>query len=98
MAKKKKVRVELRKTRSKPPRPHHWTRDFEEHGDQGDAAPLEERVKAKGDISRRRTVIQEEPAPAPGAGAGPTEAAAAGGCLRGRVLRVHGLQTVVATD
>src|SRR5438128_12431729 len=95
MGKKKKVRVDLRKSRSKPPRDRHWTRDFQEHGDEGDAAPLAERVKAKGDLSRRRTIIQEEPT-----GAGPSEepVVEAGSCLRGRVLRLHGLQSVVETD
>jgi ribosome biogenesis GTPase len=94
MAKKKKVRVDLRKNRAKPPRPRHWTRDFQEGGDQGEAAPLAERVKAKGDLSRRRTIVQED------AGAEPTPAPAgeAGSRLRGRVLRVHGLQSVVETD
>lgn len=96
MAKKKKVRVDLRKNRAKPPRPRQWTRDFKEHGDEGAATPLGERVKAKGDLSRRRTVIQEEtaaaraPADAPGADTGSG--------LRGRVLRLHGLQSVVETD
>src|SRR4051794_37194324 len=32
MAKKKKVRVDLRKNRTKPPRPNDWTRGFQEHG------------------------------------------------------------------
>jgi ribosome biogenesis GTPase len=99
MAKKKKVRVDLRKNRSKPPRQRHWTRDFQEHGDQGEAAPLEERVKAKGDLSRRRTIIQEEADSATGDNKttdGPE--VDAGSCVRGRVLRVHGLQTVVETD
>jgi ribosome biogenesis GTPase len=96
MAKKKKVRVDLRKNRAKPPRPRHWTRDFQEHGDEGEAAPLAERVKAKGDLSRRRTVVQDEP----GAGdeSGATPEGDSGSRLRGRVLRVHGLQSVVETD
>jgi ribosome biogenesis GTPase len=98
MAKKKKVRVDLRKNRSKPPRLRQWTRDFREHGDREDAAPSEERVKAKGDLSRRRTIIQEE-TPAEGAGQ-PAEMPAVdtSTCLRGRVVRVHGLQSVVETD
>src|SRR5690348_710278 len=97
MAKKKKVRVDLRKNRAKPPRPRHWTRDFKEHGDRQDSAPSEERVKAKGELSRRRTIIQEETAVA---GDEPAEMPAvdSGTCLRGRVLRVHGLQSVVETD
>ena len=32
MGKKKKVRVDLRKNRTKPPRPNDWTRDFQDHG------------------------------------------------------------------
>ena len=80
--------------RSKPPRERHWTRDFQEHGEEGDAAPLAERVKTKGDLSRRRTIIQEDG----GAAMGSEPPADAGGCLRGRVVRVHGLQSVVETD
>jgi ribosome biogenesis GTPase len=97
MAKKKKVRVDLRKNRAKPPRQRHWTRDFKEHGDLPDSAPSEERVKAKGELSRRRTIIQEETA---AAGDEPAEMPAvnSGTCLLGRVLRVHGLQSVVETD
>ena len=53
MAKKKKIRVDLRKNRSKPPRQRHWTRGFQEHGFENEATPLDERVRAKGDLSRR---------------------------------------------
>ncbi|HJT78575.1 MAG TPA: ribosome small subunit-dependent GTPase A [Gemmataceae bacterium] len=97
MAKKKKVRVDLRKNRQKPPRQRGWTRGFQEHGDVQDAVPSEERVKAKGDLSRRRTIIQEESA---ATGAEPAEMPAAdpSSCLRGRVVRVHGLQSVVETE
>jgi ribosome biogenesis GTPase len=97
MGKKKKVRVDLRKNRAKPPRQRQWTRDFKEHGDRQDSAPSDERVRAKGDLSRRRTIIQDETETT---GAEPAEmpAVASGTCLRGRVLRVHGLQSVVETD
>jgi len=61
MAKKKKVRVDLRKNRSKPPRPQHWTRGFQEHGFAEEATPHGERIRAKGELSRRRTIIQEPP-------------------------------------
>jgi ribosome biogenesis GTPase len=100
MSKKKKVRVEMRKNRAKPPRPRQWTRDFKEHGDEGAATPLAERVKAKGDLSRRRTIIQEEAEAGPAAGTVPAEMPApdAGSGLSGRVLRVLGLQSVVETD
>src|SRR6516165_12290878 len=60
MAKKKKVRVDLRKNRTKPPRQRQWTRGFQEHGFAEEATASDERVRAKGDLSRRRTVIQDE--------------------------------------
>jgi ribosome biogenesis GTPase len=98
MAKKKKVRVDLRKNRSKPPRPRQWTRDFQEHGDDNEATPLAERVRAKGELSRRRTIIQEERA-TDSAGQEPAEMPAVDStsCLPGRVLRVHGLYSMVET-
>src|SRR6266849_5559819 len=58
MAKKKKVRVQLRKNRSKPPRQQGWTRGFHEHGYEEDATLAQERVRAKGELSRKRTIIQ----------------------------------------
>lgn len=97
MGKKRKVRVDLRKNRSKPPRPRDWTRRFQEHGFDDEAIVSEERVRAKGELSRRRTIITEEP---------DTEQSAAGvempavdpeTCLPGRVLRVQGLLSDVET-
>jgi ribosome biogenesis GTPase len=98
MAKKKKVRVDLRKNRSKPPRPRQWTRGFQEHGYAEEATPLQERVRAKGELSRRRTIIQDETTP-DAAGQEPAEMPAvdAASCLPGRVLRVHGLYSIVET-
>jgi ribosome biogenesis GTPase len=100
MAKKKKVRVDLRKNRSRPPRPRHWTRGFHEHGFAEEATPADERVRAKGELSRRRTIIQEDAPPEGPAGAEPAEMPAVDvrACLPGRVLRVHGLASVVETD
>jgi ribosome biogenesis GTPase len=86
MAKKKKVRVDLRKNRSKPPRPHEWTRGFQEHGFAEEATASEERVRAKGDLSRRRTIIQTETPSNLDQGEMP--AADESACLTGRVLRV----------
>src|SRR5579862_158058 len=92
MAKKKKVRVDLRKNRSKPPRERGWTRGFQEHGFAEEATTPDERVRAKGELSRRRTIIQEE-------GSGTTDMPAMGdACLPGRVLRVHGLYSVVEAE
>src|SRR6516164_12653 len=96
MAKKKKVRVDLRKNRTKPPRQRGWTRGFKEHGYEEEATTPDERVRAKGDLSRRRTIIQEE-APAEGTGRD-MPAVDQGSCLPGRVVRVHGLASVVRAD
>jgi ribosome biogenesis GTPase len=100
MAKKKKIRVDLRKNRSKPPRRRHWTRAFQEHGFAEEATPSAERVRAKGDLSRRRTIIQEENAAAEEGGHEPAEMPTVdiSACLPGRVLRVHGLASVVETE
>lgn len=97
MAKKKKVRVELRKNRSKPPRDHKWTRGFQEHGFAEEATSAEERVRAKGELSRRRTIIQDDTS------TGKDErhdmpAADAAVCLPGRVIRVHGLLNIVEAE
>jgi ribosome biogenesis GTPase len=99
MAKKKKTRVELRKNRSKPPREHGWTRGFQEHGFAEDATLNQERVRAKGELSRKRTIIQDETAES-GTGHEPAEMPAvdSSACLPGRVLRVHGLFSVVQTE
>jgi ribosome biogenesis GTPase len=100
MAKKKKVRVDLRKNRSKPPRPRQWTRDFQDHGFTEEATTNQERVRAKGELSRRRTIIQEEAETPSAAGQEPAEMPAvdAATCLVGRVLRLHGLFSIVQTD
>jgi ribosome biogenesis GTPase / thiamine phosphate phosphatase len=94
MAKKKKVRVDMRKNRSKPPRPQQWTRGYQEHGFAEDATVQDERIRAKGDLSRRRTVIQDE-TPAKASSMPSVDETAA---RPGRVLRVHGLYSVVETE
>src|SRR5205085_5751441 len=72
MAKKKKVRVDLRKNRSKPPRQGNWTRRFDKEGAE-DSAPGQERVRAKGELSRRRTIITSESQDATTAGQEPAD-------------------------
>ena len=98
MTKKKKVRVDLRKNRSKPPRERDWTRGFHDHGFAEEGTKHDERVRAKGDLSRRRTIVQEENAAAAVQGAAEMPAVDSSTCLPGRVLRVHGLVSVVETD
>jgi ribosome biogenesis GTPase len=100
MAKKKKTRVDLRKNRSKPPRDQGWTRGFQEHGYAEDATLNQERGRAKGDLSRTRTIIQDD---TPSLDASNPEAAEmpavdSSTCLPGRVLRVHGLYNIVQCD
>jgi ribosome biogenesis GTPase len=96
MSKKRKIRVDLRKNRSKPPRDRGWTRAYQAQGLDEDAGRPTERVVAKGDLSRRRTIIAEEGASEPGAEPTAPELLAVDltRCRRGRVLKVHSLQHV----
>jgi ribosome biogenesis GTPase len=98
MAKKKKVRVDLRKNRTKPPRSRDWTRKFQTDGLEQDTSPGQERVRAKGDLSRRRTIIQEETPAETGQEPAEMPAVDSTASLQGRVLRVHGLSSVVETE
>jgi ribosome biogenesis GTPase / thiamine phosphate phosphatase len=91
MSKKKKVRVELRKNREKPPRENDLTRDFKEGDGRTDDAQSGERVRAKGNLSRYRTVTTYDAKDT-------MPSVDEGECVRGRVLRVHGLASVVETD
>src|SRR5688572_26154638 len=90
--KKKKTRVELRKNRTKPPRDNDLTRAFQADAGSADETQSTERVRAKGDISRYRTVVQDaaDDTGMPGVNAGE--------CVRGRVIRIHGLASVVEAD
>jgi ribosome biogenesis GTPase len=87
---KKKIRVDLRKNRAKPPRGNDITRSYKEDATFAGDACSGERVRAKGDLSRKRTVVVDDAADA--------MPAADAGCVRGRVIRVHGLASVVETD
>jgi ribosome biogenesis GTPase len=95
MAKKKKIRVELRKNRSKPPRKRHWTRSFQQDTLPEDVNPGQERVRAKGELSRKRTIIAEEPEAAQPAELRAVDVSA---CLPGRVVRVHKVSVVETED
>ena len=88
MSKKKKVRVALRKNRTKPPRGNDLTEQFKQDaGLVGDVCSGE-RVRAKGNLSRHRTIMQEN-------ATGTAMPAAEAGTVAGRVLRVHGLYSFV---
>src|SRR5271165_460683 len=99
MAKKKKVRVDLRKNRSKPPRQRQWTRDFQSHGFADEATLNDERIRAKGDLSRKRTIIQDvTPESSTSQESAEMPAVDEATCLPGRVLRVHGLHSIVELE
>src|SRR5436309_3314976 len=101
MSKKKKVRVDLRKNRAKPPRQKDFTRGYQEHGFENEATISQERVRSKGDLSRRRTIIQDEAGATPGMaypGAANMPAADPTVSRPGRVLRVHGLGSIVEDE
>src|ERR1051325_3803130 len=90
MAKKKK-RVELRKNRTKPPREKGWKRGFES-GDAGDASVSSERVRAKRDLSPKRTIATSEDADQVMPDVDPAVH------LPGRVIVCYGLDNLVQTD
>src|SRR5215204_1887210 len=90
MAKKKK-RVELRKNRAKPARDRGWTRGFQQHGYTEEATVSGERVRAKGELSRKRTIETDEDADTMPRADETT-------CLPGRVICCYGLDNLVQTD
>lgn len=101
MSSKRKIRVDLRKNRSKPPRDNDWSRQYRAD-DLNDDYRSSERIRAKGDLSRKRTIIAEEPRATSEGQQAESEvimpAVDLSECLSGRVVRVHGLQNIVMTD
>ena len=94
MSKKKKVRVELRKNREKPPRENDLTRDFRKAPAAPTTRTATERVRAKGDLSRYRTVVQDAADPEPACRSVDTRpSASAAGCCAST-----GCASVVETD
>src|SRR5262249_7773404 len=89
MAKKKK-RVELKKNRAKPARDKGWTRGFQQHGFAEEATLAGERVRAKGDLPPKPTIISHADADSPDAD--PSR------CVPARVVSVHGIDNFVETE
>src|SRR5689334_17431444 len=85
-----KKRVDFRKNRSKPPRTNDLTSGYQKHGFEEEATVAGERVRSKGDLSRKRTIMVDGDSGTPNADLAE--------CHRGRVLRVHGLDSVVQMD
>jgi len=98
VAKKKKVRVAFNKNRQKRTRINDLTRGYSAEGSDSDASVSAERVRAKGDLSRHRTVMQEVPEAGADPNDAPRLAVDLSTCRKGRVIRVHGLTTVVQAE
>jgi ribosome biogenesis GTPase / thiamine phosphate phosphatase len=96
MARKRKIRTEFRKDHQVRRREGDLTRHFarDEHAD--DKLSRSERISGKGDLTRKRTIVGQEADPA-GTGFGVLRDVAQSS-LRGRVLSVHGLASVVQAD
>jgi ribosome biogenesis GTPase len=102
--KKKKVRVALRKNRQNRTRANDLTRKFRDNELTPAAEPGVDRIRPRGELSRHRTIIEEVSDGSKGEGtnanpdAGARRAVDESTCLRGRVVRVHGLVSVVRGD
>jgi ribosome biogenesis GTPase / thiamine phosphate phosphatase len=96
MAKKKKIRTEFRKVHQGRRRQGDLTRRLAREDLTEDDLVKGERVSGKGDLTRKRTIVgQESDADAGGLSVRRDVDAST---LRGRVLAVHGLASVVRTD
>jgi ribosome biogenesis GTPase len=101
LSKKKKVRVAFKKNRQKRTRANDLTRNYAQGVDPVKEPLSGERVRAKGELSRHRTVMHEaggnrtEPSDADPAGSLAIDLSA---CVPGRVMRVQGLHSLVETE
>jgi ribosome biogenesis GTPase / thiamine phosphate phosphatase len=101
VAKKKKVRVAFRKNWQQRTRANDLTRGYDQHSENQPEHTTGERVRAKGDLSRHRTVMQEtdcEKSDAAAADPGSNLAIDLAECVPGRVVRCHGLYSTVEMD
>jgi len=94
MTKRRKQRVELRKNRSTRTRGGDLTRRVGRDPDAAADLATGERLSGKGDLTRKRTVVVTQ-SPDDGRRDGLRVEPAAAGTLRGRVLHVQGLESVV---
>src|SRR5262245_57822950 len=93
MAKKRKIRVALRKNRQKAPRQRELKSDQFDPEAQQDRLAIDERVSRKGDMTRRRTIVST------GKGtAGPLREVDESACRPGRVLSPRGGGCLVQAD
>ncbi|HMP01072.1 MAG TPA: ribosome small subunit-dependent GTPase A, partial [Gemmatales bacterium] len=93
---KKKIRVDFRKNRSKPPREQRWTQRYLADGLSEDEQTAQERVRARGELSRKRTIVADVDANTDAsAPAGELLAVDLTQCEPGRVFEVRGLHNVL---
>lgn len=104
MAKKKKIRVDLRKNRRRRARANDLTRAFEDQAPEASESIASERVRPRGEMSRRRTIVADA-ADVSAASGGEVDVADAStlravdeSALLGRVVKVHGLINIVRTE
>jgi ribosome biogenesis GTPase len=98
MSKKKKVRVAFKKNRQKRTRSNDMTRGYGETDPNKPETVSSERVRAKGDLSRHRTVMHEVSDDPDQLDQTPRLAIDLSTCEVGRVVRVHGLISVVQAE
>lgn len=103
MSKKKKLRVALNKNRQKRTRANDLTRSYDGEGRGSAEGALSERVRPKGELSRHRTIMTEvgdevlEEANDGAAADASAVRAISAACLQGRIVRIHGLLSIVQT-
>jgi ribosome biogenesis GTPase / thiamine phosphate phosphatase len=102
VAKRKKVRVAFRKNRQNRKRENDVTRDFRGHDPKKADGVSGERIRAKGDLSRHRTIMAVDDTGADTTGDDASVASRLAvdlsECLEGRVIRIHGLESIVQDD
>lgn len=96
MSRKKKIRADFRKDHQVRRRQKDLTRKFARDDDAGDKLVSSERLSGKGDLTRKRTIVGTEDNAE--SGGYKVLRDVAGSSLRGRVLSVHGLSSVVLLD
>jgi ribosome biogenesis GTPase len=103
VAKKKKVRVAFKKNRQKRTRANDLTRQYQQDHLARTEPASAERVRAKGELSRHRTIIEEVKSSSDlneggsaATGAAERRAVDLETCQPGRVVRIHGLLLIVA--
>lgn len=105
-SKKKKVRIALRKNAQKQKcRAQDLTSKFQDSEGAADETVGAERVRAKGELSRYRTIIEETSEESTSESSGGSEDAVGSrravdsdACILGQVIRIHGLMSIVQSE